>query len=92
MADRKTRYQGRDPELFSEIAQRVQHLLTTAKQCAKLRTAELSDFEGCVHRRVVQKYLYGGLVPRIDVLAALLQRCGFELVLSMRKIEQEPNE
>jgi len=80
-------------DLKTEVTQRTSHLLGRAIEDAGLTVNELSrrlatKSSAAVNRTTVARYLTSG-VPWVDTLAELLELCGFELCLSLKRTEND---
>ena len=80
-------------DLKTEIPQRTSHLLGRAIENAGLTVSELAQRlatkdSDAVNRATVARYLTSG-VPRVDTLAELLELCGYELCLSLKRTEND---
>jgi uncharacterized ferritin-like protein (DUF455 family) len=82
-------------EANKEATQRTSHLLNTALDAAGITPSQLSI------RLVGKTTLYkkitritkGDILPRLDTLTEMLEACGFELSISMRrKVEDDGDE
>lgn len=75
-----------------EAAQRTSHLLRKAMAEHGVTIAELARRLGssgantATHKKI-RRAINGTTLPRIDTLAEMLIKCGFELTISMRKAE-----
>ena len=71
---------------YEEAAQRTSHLLARAAgDRTRAQLAELAD----VSPMCMRDYLTGRSIPRLDKLGKLLEVCGYELTLSMRRKDDD---
>ena len=76
-----------------ELAQRTSCLLSRAIEGAGVTPRELAERAEFIAEQQVQRFRRGALLPRIDVLSKLLETCGYELTIGMRRIEpDEPDD
>jgi len=71
---------------FEEVAQSTARMLKRAAgDRTRLELAELAN----VSPMCMRDYLTGRSIPRLDKLGKILEACGYELTISIRKVDDD---